>query len=133
MNSSCCTLIGKRIMGKLQFLKMALQAHEQDDYQTVFLSTQEDFDRFLRPIIFDVFQSIDFAKLSSEVLPQTKYMTSKNVGKEFGISEKTLEYWRTAGIGPDYIQVGKRIYYERKVLESFLKSCHVKTTGTIEQ
>ena len=60
-------------------------------------------------------------------------MTSKNVGKEFGISEKTLEYWRTAGIGPEYIQVGKRISYERKVLESFLKSCHVKTTGTIEQ
>lgn len=119
-------------MGKLQFLKTAFQSHEPDDYQTVFLSTQEDFNRFLRPIIFEVFQAVDFAKLASAIRPQTKYLTCKNIESEFGISEKTLEYWRSQGIGPTYIQIGKRIYYERKIFEYFLKSCEVKTTGTVD-
>lgn len=118
-------------MPKIPLFNLCISANE-DSGQTVILSTKEDFDKFLRPIVFDVFQSVDFEKLASCISPQTKYITCRNIEREFGISEKTLEYWRSEGIGPAYTQVGKRVYYERKVFEAFLKSYEVQTTGTVD-
>ncbi len=77
--------------------------------------------------------TIDFRNIVSHLMPNTKYISSKNIEKEFGISENTLEHWRSQGMGLAYSQVGRRIFYERKVFECFLKSCEVKTTGSIDE
>lgn len=119
-------------MNNISLLNMIENYQDRDGIKIVLISNQTDFDKFLRPIIYDAFLSFDFSKLLSTVTPQTKLLTVKNVEKEFGIAEKTLEYWRSEGIGPPYIQIGKRIYYERKALEYFFKSCEVRTTGVID-
>lgn len=119
-------------MNNISLLNAIENYQDKEGIKIILISNPKDFDKFLRPIIYDAFQTIDFKKLSSCVLPQTKYITSKNVEKEFGISEKTLEYWRSEGIGPAYIQIGKRIYYERKELEYFFKSCEIKTSGFVD-
>jgi hypothetical protein len=59
--------------------------------------------------------------------PEKKLLTAKDVELEYGIPERTLEYWRRVGIGPAYINVRRRIFYERVVLEDHLVSGRIRT------
>lgn len=120
-------------MAEVSLLGLALRHKVDDKTETILLSTQNDFDRFIRPIIFDAVMCIDLKQVASKIEPVTKYMSSKDIEKQFGISENTLEHWRSRGIGPTYIQVGRRIFYERHAFECFFKSCEVKTTGRIDE
>lgn len=120
-------------MAEVSLLGLALNQQVDEKTETILLSSQNDFDRFIRPIIFDAVMCIDFKGIASKIAPATKYMSTKDVEKQFGISENTLEHWRSKGIGPTYIQVGRRIFYERNAFECFLKSCEVKTTGRIDE
>lgn len=61
--------------------------------------------------------------------PRKRLLTGKEVQKEYGIAERNLERWRYEGIGPQYTTIGRRIFYERDTLESFIAAGRVKTTG----
>jgi hypothetical protein len=61
------------------------------------------------------------------VSPEKKLLMAKDVEIEYGIPERTLEYWRRAGIGPTYANVRRRVYDERAVLEAYLVASRVKT------
>jgi hypothetical protein len=61
--------------------------------------------------------------------PGKKLLSGKEVEEEYGISERTLERWRNEGIGPQYTTVGRRIYYERIVLDAYIEAGRVKTCG----
>jgi hypothetical protein len=59
-----------------------------------------------------------------------RLLSPKEVEREYGISLKILERWRATGVGPAYTNMGGRnIYYERTVLDAFLETMRVKTTG----
>jgi excisionase family DNA binding protein len=43
------------------------------------------------------------------------------VAEHFGLSERTLEYWRYAGRGPAYVRLGRHVRYRASAVERFLE------------
>lgn len=60
-------------------------------------------------------------------IPKKRLLSAKEVEKEYGWSERTLERWRAEGVGPSYTITGRRIYYERNVLDQFIEAGRIKT------
>ena len=50
-------------------------------------------------------------------------MTPTEVGEMLKLSPKTLANWRYMKIGIPYIHIGKRVFYHKKDVEDFIKSC----------
>lgn len=63
--------------------------------------------------------------------PPKKFLTQSDVEAEYSISTKTLEDWRSNGKGPQYSKTGKRVYYQREDVESFMRSNVIRTTGRV--
>ncbi|WP_034643110.1 helix-turn-helix domain-containing protein [Desulfovibrio inopinatus] len=61
--------------------------------------------------------------------PDKRSLTQVEVESLYSIPIKTLETWRMQGKGPAYTKPGKRIYYFREDIETFLRSCQIVTTG----
>lgn len=59
--------------------------------------------------------------------PNKKLLAPKDVEQEFGIPQRTLSYWRQEGVGPAYTSFGRRIFYERAVLEAYIASGRILT------
>ena len=59
--------------------------------------------------------------------PNKKLLSPKDVEREYGIHKNMLHSWRTAGVGPSYTTFGRRILYERQVIENFISSGRIKT------
>ncbi len=51
-------------------------------------------------------------------------MSEGETSSEYGVSVKTLQYWRYAGHpdAPPFIKVGRRVYYRQSDLEQWLAS-----------
>lgn len=47
--------------------------------------------------------------------------TTKDLAK-CGISEGTLAYWRSQGIGPRFVKVGRHVLYPREEVIAYMKS-----------
>lgn len=69
----------------------------------------------------------------SEKAQGKKLLDAKDVEAEFGIGKRMLERWRAEGLGPQYTTVGRRIFYERSILEGFFANGRVQTSGRAEQ
>ena len=67
--------------------------------------------------------------VTQAVKTDKRLLTGKEVQEEYGISERNLERWRGEGVGPQYTTVGRRVFYERSVLDAYIESGRVKTTG----
>lgn len=46
---------------------------------------------------------------------------TKEAAKILGRSPATLKRWRQQGIGPDWIEIEKRISYDRRILLEFIQ------------
>ena len=64
--------------------------------------------------------------------PAKKLLAPKDVEREFGIHQKTLAYWHMEGVGPVYTNFGRRVFYERAVLEEYIASGRVQTSESIK-
>ena len=49
------------------------------------------------------------------------FMTPDEAAKELGIHVKTLARWRDRGEGPPFHRLGRRILYQRTVLERWIR------------
>lgn len=58
-----------------------------------------------------------FAALEAALKPMN---TTKDVA-ECGITERTLAYWRTTGLGPKYVKVGRTVLYPKEELVSHFR------------
>mgnify|MGYP006451159287 CR=1 FL=1 len=47
-----------------------------------------------------------------------KYLTDQNVP----VTVRTLDRWRSDGVGPPYVKVGKRVAYRRASIDAWLRS-----------
>ena len=95
--------------------------------RTIILSTPEE----LLPLITEAVRSakIESSETSSDIPTQNKKLLApKDVEKEFGIHQKTLAYWRLEGIGPADTSFGRRVFYERAVLEEYIASGRIQTS-----
>lgn len=50
-----------------------------------------------------------------------KHLTPRDVEQEYGFKQKLLSYWRLEDMGPPYSIHGKRVFYERKALDKYIK------------
>lgn len=98
---------------------MELEGH------TIILSTPEE----LFPLITEAVRLANLENTQNTSKGQTqKLLSPKDVEKEFGIRQKTLAYWRLEGIGPTYTSFGRRIFYERAILEQYIASGRIQTS-----
>lgn len=97
--------------------------------RTIILSTPEE----LFPLITEAIRAAGCGKMSDfPNVPGKKLLAPKDVEREFGISQKTLAYWRMEGVGPAYTNFGRRVFYERAVLEEYIASGRVQTSESIK-
>lgn len=93
--------------------------------RTIILSTPEE----LLPLITEAVRLAGYEKTqNASEGPAKKLLAPKDVEREFGIHQKTLAYWRLEGIGPAYTSFGRRVFYERAVLEEYIASGRIQTS-----
>ncbi len=54
-------------------------------------------------------------------------LKTADVSRILGVSNSTFEKWRKEGIGIDYNQVGKRIFYSKQAISEWLLRTRIKT------
>jgi hypothetical protein len=56
--------------------------------------------------------------------PADPLLTPEQASAYFGgaPSVKTLEYYRSKGVGPDFIPLARRIFYRRSALDAYIES-----------
>ena len=93
---------------------------------TVIVTTPEE----LLPLLMKAVRAVEEERKADDVSPQGKRLLSpKDIEHEFGIHRKMLAEWRSEGIGPAYTTFGRRILYERAVVENSIISKRIKTSG----
>lgn len=93
---------------------------------TVIVTTPEE----LLPLLMKAVRAVEEERKADDVAPQGKKLLSpKDIEHEFGIHRKMLAEWRSEGIGPAYTTFGRRILYERAVVENYIISKKIKTSG----
>ena len=96
--------------------------------RTIILSTPEE----LLPLITEAIRLANNENMQSTPESQVKKLLApKDVEREFGIHQKTLAYWRQESIGPAYTSFGRRVFYERAVLEEYIASGRIQTLDTL--
>jgi len=99
------------------------------DGKIIIITTKDE----LRNLIADAINSIGLESIPVRETydrPNKKYITPKDIHREYGIHTKMLHMWRLEGVGPAYVTLGRRILYERKVIEQFITSSQVKTDSS---
>jgi predicted DNA-binding transcriptional regulator AlpA len=66
----------------------------------------------------------------AEEMSDKKLLKPSDIQRIYGISEGALYYWRTQGIGPQYIKLPRGVRYRVAALEKWLDS---NTKKTIDQ
>jgi predicted DNA-binding transcriptional regulator AlpA len=56
-------------------------------------------------------------------------LTAKSLSERIGVTEGCLAKWRLTGEGPRYINVGRRIAYDPKDVQSWLDARRVSSTS----
>lgn len=102
-----------------------MDIHMGTETHTIIISTPED----LLPLITEAVRAAGCVKTTDDTgVPPKKLLAPKDVEQEFGIHQKTLAYWRLEGIGPAYTSFGRRVFYERAVLEEYIASGRIQTS-----
>ena len=57
------------------------------------------------------------------------HMNQKQLANRWGVSEATLERWRSEGIGPRYLKIQGRVMYREKDVEAYEASCLRQSTS----
>lgn len=48
-----------------------------------------------------------------------KYITTKELSKRWKINPNTIEHWRSVGLGPKFIRIGRKILYSLNSISEF--------------
>jgi len=61
-----------------------------------------------------------------ERLKRKEMLSPPEVHALYGLNADTMETWRCRGRGPDFIKVGKLVFYRHEALQAFINSRRVK-------
>lgn len=67
--------------------------------------------------------------MPGELNGRKKLMTEREVQEEYGLSVPWLRRHRLFKTGPNFLKVGRRVFYRRTAIEDFLNSCEVETNA----
>ena len=59
-----------------------------------------------------------------------KHLNQRELAGRWGVSEATLERWRSKGIGPVFLKLPGRVLYRVEDVESYEAECLRKRTST---
>ena len=57
------------------------------------------------------------------------HFNQRNLANRWGVSEATLERWRTEGIGPKYLKLVGRVVYRLVDIEAYESECLKTSTS----
>lgn len=60
---------------------------------------------------------------------ETRNYTEKETAPLLGVSVKTLQLWRHKRKGPDYLKLGRRVFYFGPDLITYIDQCRVNHRG----
>jgi hypothetical protein len=61
---------------------------------------------------------------------QRRLRPPREAGEKLGgIAEQTLAKWRVYGTGPEFVKIGKRVFYEESALDAFIAERRRKSTS----
>jgi len=58
-----------------------------------------------------------------------KHLNQRQLAERWGVSEATLERWRSEGIGPIFLKLHGRVLYRVEDIESYEAECLRKSTS----
>jgi hypothetical protein len=61
---------------------------------------------------------------------QTALLTRESLATRWKLKIKTLDQWRWSGRGPQYVKIGREIFYRLPTVEQFEESKEQKSTST---
>lgn len=61
---------------------------------------------------------------------EVAHFNQKQLATRWGISEATLERWRSEGIGPKFLKLCGRVLYRQVDIEAYEESCLATSTKT---
>jgi hypothetical protein len=61
---------------------------------------------------------------------QTGLFTRESLAARWNMTTKTLDQWRWNGRGPEYIKIGREIFYRDSAIERFEESKQRKSTSS---
>jgi uncharacterized protein with PhoU and TrkA domain len=97
---------------------------------TIIVTTPEELANIIQSAIREGLEYLSTVRLETRnAIQGKKILYAEDVEAEFGIGIRVLARWRGEGIGPAYTIVGRRVLYERAVVESFFAEGRVQTTG----
>lgn len=67
-----------------------------------------------------------YASLAAVLKPLN---SAKELAELSGMSEARLSEWRTQGIGPTYVKIGRRVMYPKEALLDYLRDHTVHTAA----
>ena len=60
---------------------------------------------------------------------QIAFLTEKQSARLLSISHRTMQAWRRAGVGPDYVRAGRAIRYRRRDLIAWIEANTVEVNN----
>ncbi len=63
--------------------------------------------------------------MRKETKMDISYLNQKQLATLWGVSQATLERWRSEGIGPKYLKLNGRVIYRKTDIETYEESCIV--------
>lgn len=70
-----------------------------------------------------------FASLEAALKPMN---TTKDIAENCGINENTLAYWRSMGIGPKFVKIGRTVMYPKEQMISYFRQHLYQCTAEYE-
>lgn len=61
------------------------------------------------------------------------HMNQRQLANRWGVSEATLERWRSEGIGPRYLKLQGRVMYREKDIEAYEAGCLKQSTSKADK
>ncbi|HMU65563.1 MAG TPA: helix-turn-helix domain-containing protein [Cellvibrionaceae bacterium] len=58
-----------------------------------------------------------------------KHLNQAQLAERWGVSESTLERWRTDGIGPVFLKIQGRVLYRLEDIQAYEADCLRKSTS----
>jgi predicted site-specific integrase-resolvase len=96
--------------------------------KTIILTTPKELSRVVVEALHSVLAAPGVLMPSKKLL-----LSAKEIQEEFSISRRTLEVWRSQGIGPEYTIVGGRAMYDRVAFEKFVAAGRVKPISRLKK
>ena len=54
------------------------------------------------------------------------YITREDLAAKLGVQPDTLARWSTQGIGPEFVKIGRRVFYDESTVREWLKTRVIK-------